>query len=80
MSKKNNQKKKVGIKLSSGQSYLVEDLQVFLHIQKTYASMMRGQISEQDKATCSKVIAATNAAVQNVYIGADDGSDEDYWS
>jgi len=80
MSKKNNQKKKVGIKLSSGQSYLIEDLEVLLHIQKTYASMMRGQVSEQDKVIYNRVIAAVNTAIQNVYVGTDNGSDEDYWN
>jgi len=78
MSKKTNQKKKVNIKLENNQSFLIEDLNIILHIQKTYASMMRGQLSEQDKALCNRVIAATNIAMQNVYLAPSDGYSEDW--
>lgn len=81
MSKKTNKKKKINIKLDSGQTYMIEDLQTLIHIQKTYASLLRGQISEEEKNVCSKVIAAVNTAVANVYNASNDGSDdEDYWA
>lgn len=67
MSKKSNQKKKVGLKLTSGQTYMLEDIEIFLHIQKTYATIMRGQLSDNDKDTCSKVMTAVNHAIQNIY-------------
>lgn len=80
MSKKTNKRKKINIKLDSGQTFLIEDLQIFMHIQKTYASLVRGQISEEDKNTCNKVISAINTAVKNVYIATEsDSSDENYW-
>lgn len=80
MSKKTNKKKKINIKLESGQTYMIEDLQVLMHIQKTYASLLRGQISEEDKAITNKVISAVNIAVNNVYIGTENSlDDEDYW-
>lgn len=78
MSKKTNQKKKVNIKLENNQSFLIEDLDILLHIQKTYASMMRGQLSEQDKVICNRVITATNVAMENVYLAPSDGYSEEW--
>lgn len=78
MSKKTNQKKKVGIKLENNQSFIIEDLNVFLHIQKTYADLMRSQIGDRDKVICSKVITAVNQAINDVYIAPNDGYSEDW--
>lgn len=78
MSKKTNQKKKINIKLENNQSFLIEDLDTLLHIQKTYVSMMRGQVSEQDKLIYNKVIAAVNTAIENVYLAPSDGYSEDW--
>lgn len=78
MSKKTNQKKKINIKLENNQSFLVEDLGILLHIQKTYASMMRGQLSEQDKVIYNRVIAAVNTAIENVYLAPSDGYSEEW--
>lgn len=80
MSKKTNKKKKVNLKLESGQTFLVEDLQTLIHIQKTYASMLRGQIPQEDREVCNKIITAINIAVENVYIATDESNDEDYWN
>lgn len=78
MSKKTNQKKKVGIKLENNQSFLIEELDIFLHIQKTYASLTRGQISEHDRAMQNRVIAAVNLAIENVYVAPAEGYNEDW--
>lgn len=81
MSKKTNKKKKINIKLESGQTFMVEDLQIILHIQKTYANMLRAQSSSEDKAIYNKVIAAVNSAIENVYVASEENADdEDYWS
>lgn len=78
MSKKTNQKKKINIKLENNQSFFIEDLDILMHIQKTYASLMRGQLSEQDRSTCNRVISAINTAVNNVYVSTSDGYGEDW--
>jgi len=81
MSKKTNKKKKINIKLESGQTFLIEDLQIILHIQKTYASMLRAQSSPEDKAIYTRVIEAINLAIENVYVSSEESSDdENYWS
>lgn len=74
MSKKTNQKKKVNIKLEDNQSFMIEDLSILLHIQKTYSDIMRAHCSEQDRATCARVIEAINLSVENVHIAL--GSDQ----
>jgi hypothetical protein len=78
MSKKTNQKKKITIKLENNQSFLIEDLDIFVHIQKTYASLMRGQLVEQDKNTCSRIISAINTALKNVYFSPSEDYSEDW--
>lgn len=78
MSKKTNQKKKVGIKLENNQSYMIEDLDVLMHIQKTYADLMRGQLNEQDRVMCTRIISAVNQAINNVYLAPSDGYSEDW--
>ena len=81
MSKKTNKKKKVNIKLESGQTFLIEDLQILLHVQKTYASFVKGQISSEEKALCMRVVNAVNTAIENVYTVIDSGlDDENYWN
>jgi len=78
MSKKTNQKKKVNIKLENNQSFLIEDLDVLLHIQKTYAAMIRGQLSDKDRDTYTRVVSAVNVAIENVYVVSSDGYNEDW--
>jgi hypothetical protein len=77
VSKKTNQKKKVNIKLEPGQSFLIENLDLLMHIQKTYAGFLRGQISVEEKANCNRVIAAVNLAIENVHnVNSNDYGDE----
>jgi hypothetical protein len=66
VSKKTNQKKKVSIKLEPGQSFLIEDLDLLLHIQKTYAGLLRGQVSTEDRSIFNRVIQAVNFSIDNV--------------
>lgn len=77
MSKKTNQKKKVNIKLEPGQSYLIEDLDLLIHVQKTYANLLRGNVSTDDKALYTRVINAVNASIENVHnVNSSDYGDE----
>jgi len=78
MSKKTNQRKKVGLKLDSNQSFFIEDLNVFMHIQKTYAALVKNQISEQEKDTISKVLNAVKSAIDNVYIAKENDYDQEW--
>lgn len=78
MSKKTNLKKKVTIKLEPGQSFLIEDLDILMHIQKTYANLLRGQVSQDDKVVYARVITAVNSAVENVN-NASSNNYDDQW-
>jgi len=79
MSKKTNKKKKQVIKLESNQSYMVEDLGAFMHVQKTYALLLRSNISHEERALCARVLSAVDSAIKNVYLTPEEGSNEDYW-
>lgn len=77
MSKKTNQKKKVNIKLEPGQSFLIEDLDLLIHVQKTYANLLRGQVSLEDRALYTRVINAVNISIENVHnVNSSDYGDE----
>lgn len=78
MSKKTNQKKKVNIKLENNQSFLVEDLDILLHIQKTYANMLRGHVSDQDKIIYTRIITAINSSIEQVYIASTGGYGDEW--
>jgi len=78
MAKKTNEKKKVNIKLSNGQSYLIEDIDVFVHIQKTYAEMLRVSKLEEEKNLFLKIINSINEAVSNAYVFRQDDDNEDW--
>jgi hypothetical protein len=78
MSKKTNQKKKVNIKLGHNQSFIIEDLDILLHIQKTYANFLRGNCSEQEKNIYKKIVEAVNISIENVYISLTDGVDDEW--
>lgn len=77
MSKKTNQKKKVNIKLEPGQSFLIEDLDLLIHVQKTYVNLLRGQVSLEDRALYTRVINAVNISIENVHnVNSSDYGDE----
>jgi len=78
MSKKTNQRKNVGIKLDNNQSFFVEDLDVFMHIQKTYVALIKSQMTDQEKNITTKVLAAAKSAIENVYIAKENGYDEEW--
>jgi hypothetical protein len=40
--------------------------------------MMRGQLSEQDRVVCARVITATNSAIENVFISTTDGYGDEW--
>jgi hypothetical protein len=80
MSKKTNQKKKVNIRLKNGESFFIEDIDVILHIQKTYANLLRAAKSDYDRVVCNRIIEAVNSAIENTNNTGNDGlDDENYW-
>lgn len=78
MAKKINEKKKVNIKLSNRQSYFIEDIDLFLHIRKVYSDLLRVEKSPDNTSLYSRIIEATNFAVENVYVNNQGVNDEDW--
>lgn len=79
MSKKIHQKKKVTIKLEDKESYIIEDIQTLLHVQKTYANMLRAVVTDEDRVLFTRVITAVNEAIENTFYAQKDGADDDEW-
>jgi len=75
MSKKTHPKKKINIKLENNQSFIVEDLSAFLHIQKTYTHFLRGHVSNEDKVLFTKIINSVDKAIANLYTAPVNGDD-----
>lgn len=78
MSKKINEKKKVNVKLSANQSYLVADIDVFMHMQKTYADLLRSVKVESDRQMYISILNKLNEAFENAFISSEDGSGDDW--
>lgn len=78
MSKKTNEKKKVNIKLNSNQSYFVDDIETFMHIQKTYADMLMSVKNEIERQNIVRVLNKINEAYENIFVASMDGSGDDW--
>jgi|LakMenE01Jun11ns_1017448.scaffolds.fasta_scaffold9891812_3 hypothetical protein len=78
MSKKTNEKKKVNIKLNVNQSYMVDDIETFMHIQKTYADLLRSAKVESEREVLIAILDKLNEAFANLFTGSING-DGDEW-
>lgn len=78
MSKKTNEKKKVNIKLNSNQSYFVDDIATFMHIQKTYADMLMSVKNEMERQNIVRVLNKIDEAYENIFVASMDGSGDDW--
>jgi predicted nucleic acid-binding protein len=78
MSKKTNEKKKVNIKLSSNQSYFVDEIDTFMHIQKTYADLLRSVKNEIERENIVRILNKINEAFENIFVGSADGSNDEW--
>jgi predicted nucleic acid-binding protein len=78
MSKKTNEKKKVNIKLSSNQSYFVDEIDTFMHIQKTYADLLRSVKNEIERENIVRILNKINEAFENIFVASMDGSGDDW--
>lgn len=78
MSKKTNQKKKINIKLNIGESYFIENLDVLLHIQRTYARAYSSQFSEEEKIIFEKATIALSASISNAHNANDSNYEEEH--
>lgn len=77
MAKKINQKKKINIKLSAGETYAIGNMEAFLHIIKIYNGITNHAQSEEDKKIGLDILNLAKKALELVYNGgANDSEDE----
>lgn len=79
MSKKQNQKKKVTVKLMPGQAIFVADSNILQHIAETYTEMANTYVAQVDKDACRDVANAVYEWLEKTYFNPDiDYSDEEW--
>jgi hypothetical protein len=79
MSKKQNQKKKVTIKIVPGQAIFVADLSVMHHIAETYNNLASTYTSQQDKQSCYDVTKMIYEWSEKTYFNPESDYSDEEW-
>lgn len=79
MSKKQNQKKKVTIKLVPGQAVFVADVSVMHHIAETYNGLASSFEKQEDKQACYDVIEAIYEWSEKTYFNPESDYSDEEW-
>jgi hypothetical protein len=79
MSKKQNQKKKVTIKIVPGQAIFVADLSVMHHIAETYNNLASTYTSQQDKQSCYDVSKMIYEWSEKTYFNPENDYSDEEW-
>ena len=77
MSKKTNEKKKISVKLVSGQAVYVADVETLYHISNTYAHLASSEKDSKQKQFCVSIVKSINEAIQKTRF--DSNSQQDDW-
>jgi hypothetical protein len=78
MSKKTHLKKKITIKLENSHSFFVSDIELILHIQRTYSDLLRVAKTEEDRIVYNQILNAVKEAIDNVYYAPTEGVDDEW--
>lgn len=79
MSKKQNQKKKVTVKITPGQAIFVADLDVMHHIAETYSDLAKGFDNETDKQACYEVSNMIYEWSEKTYFNPESDYSDEEW-
>lgn len=79
MSKKQNQKKKISLKISSGEAAFVAKLETLNHIASTYTTIANESKSEKDKLEYYDIANSIYEWSAKTYFNAEDGYDDEEW-
>jgi len=78
MSKKQNLKKKVNVKILPGQAIYVANLETLQHISELYREMSGQSLTEEERLSWLQVSEEINYAIFQTYFNPED-SDEEEW-
>lgn len=79
MSKKQNQKKKVTVKLMPGQAIFVADSNILQHIAETYVDLANNYTTQIDKDACRDVANSVYEWLEKTYFNPDNDSSDEEW-
>jgi DNA-binding transcriptional regulator YbjK len=79
MSKKQNQKKKVTVKILPGQAVYVADISTLEHMSKLYRSMSDKCETQEEKQSWIEVSEQINKAILETYFSPEKNIDDEEW-
>jgi hypothetical protein len=77
MTKKKNQKKKILLKINSGEAAFVAKIETLNHIASTYVSIANDSKSEQEKLRYHDIVNGIYEWSAKTYFNGEDGYDDD---
>lgn len=78
MSKKQNNKKKVNVKILPGQAIYVADVATLQHISELYRQMSEESATEEERLSWIQVSEDINEAIFQTYYNPEDSIDEEW--
>jgi len=78
MSKKQNQKKKINIKVLPGQAVYVCEVEILQHISELYRTMSEQAQTEEDRLAWLQISEEVNQAIFDTYYNPEDTYDEEW--
>jgi hypothetical protein len=79
MSKKQNQKKKITVKVLPGQAIYVADVDTLKHISETYLYLAQSFENENDRQSCIDVSGAIEEWIEKTQYDASEGFEDEEW-
>jgi hypothetical protein len=79
MSKKQNQKKKISIKINAGEAAFVAKLDTLNHIANTYFSFSNESKTEHDRVAYYEIATSIQEWSAKTYFNPEDGYDDEEW-
>jgi hypothetical protein len=79
MTKKNNQKKKISLKVNAGEAVFIAKLDTLNHIAMTYAALANDTKSEQDKLEYYGIVNSIYEWSAKTYFNPEDGYEDEEW-
>lgn len=79
MSKKQNQKKKVTVKILPGQAVFVADASILNHISETYVNLAESYSDEADIQACMDIANDISEWVAKTYYDPSGDSEDEEW-
>lgn len=77
MTRKQNQKKKISLKISSGEAAFVAKIETFNHIASTYISIANDSKSEEEKLRYYDIVNSIYEWSAKTYFSGEDGYSDD---